>query len=69
MKKVGPLKWDEKLCKFCNLCIQMCPKKCLKFEGKELVQTGDCIKCAICEKYCPEMGLKIEKEKSENKND
>ncbi|MBW2987432.1 4Fe-4S binding protein [Candidatus Woesearchaeota archaeon] len=63
MKKVGNLEWDEKLCKFCNLCIQMCPKKCLKFEGKELVQGEGCIDCGICEKYCPEMGLKLKKKK------
>ncbi|MBW3012897.1 4Fe-4S binding protein [Candidatus Woesearchaeota archaeon] len=67
MKKVGPLEWNEKLCKFCNLCIQMCPKNGLKFEGKELVQTAECIKCGICCKYCPEMGLNLEK--SENRKE
>ena len=65
MKKVGTLEWDEKLCKFCNLCIKMCPKKILKFEDKELKQDEGCIDCSICEKYCPEMGLKVEKKKEE----
>lgn len=54
------LKWDKKLCKNCNICLEICPKKGLVFKDGELVFEGECIKCMMCEKYCPDMGIKIE---------
>ncbi|MBD3259093.1 hypothetical protein GF371_00515 [Candidatus Woesearchaeota archaeon] len=67
MKKIGPLEWDNELCKFCNLCVQMCPQKCLQFKGKELVIESSCLKCGICTKYCPEMGLQLAKDSEDRK--
>lgn len=53
------IEWDEKLCKNCNICVEICPQKGLKFENGKLKLTGKCLKCRMCEKYCPDMALKI----------
>jgi len=57
----NPLKWDKKKCKFCNLCIELCPQKGLSFEDGNLKLTKKCLKCKICEKYCPDRGIEIVK--------
>ena len=55
-------------CKGCGLCIQMCPKKCIKFSNKERGVYGNdtvecdidvCIQCRICETICPDGAIKI----------
>ncbi|MBW3022036.1 4Fe-4S binding protein [Candidatus Woesearchaeota archaeon] len=54
------MNWDRKLCKKCNICIEICSQKGLEFKDGELKLTGNCIKCKLCEKYCPDVALKIE---------
>lgn len=57
------------LCKGCGICIEICPKKCLKW-SKEVgyyktpaveCEIEKCIACRICEIRCPDAAIKIEK--------
>lgn len=59
-------------CKGCGLCIQKCPKKCLKFSSSTLGYYGtpavdcdieNCIGCKICELNCPDSAITVEKKK------
>jgi len=60
------------LCKGCGLCIEKCPKKCLKFSeeiqgflGTPAVEcdVDQCIACGICELNCPDLAIRVEEEK------
>lgn len=57
------------LCKGCGICIEICPKKCIKW-SKEVgyyktpavdCEIEKCIACGICELRCPDAAIKIEK--------
>ena len=61
---------DENLCKSCNLCAILCPKKVLELGDKvnqkgynyiQAVREGDCTKCGLCERICPDFAIHIEK--------
>lgn len=61
------------LCKGCGICIEVCPKKCIKW-SKEVgyyktpavdCEIEKCIACRICEIRCPDAAIKIEKFSSE----
>ncbi len=58
-KKVGKVLWDCNCCKYCNLCVEFCPKKVLSFENNDLKQHDGCIKCKLCEQYCPDLAIKV----------
>lgn len=64
---------DEKVytntdrCKGCGLCINFCPKKCIKTSGHvnakgyEVVEIDEeaCIVCGSCYKVCPDYVFEI----------
>ncbi|PIZ00514.1 4Fe-4S ferredoxin [bacterium (Candidatus Howlettbacteria) CG_4_10_14_0_8_um_filter_40_9] len=73
-KKAGTITWANfaDYCKGCGLCIQKCPKKCLKFSSETLGYYGtpavdcdidECIGCGICELNCPDSAIEVEKKK------
>jgi len=59
---------DEKLCKGCYFCVELCPKKVL---GKssvlspkgyiiaEVERPEDCIVCRLCERICPDFAISV----------
>lgn len=63
------------LCKGCGLCIELCPKKCIKYSKEVGVyktpavecEIEKCIACGICERSCPDGAIKIEKLEEEEK--
>ena len=62
---------NEKRCKGCGLCIEVCPKKILQFDKSKLNEIGYhpvsvtdmslCIGCCSCARMCPDVILEIEK--------
>ncbi len=59
---------DEKLCKGCGFCMEVCPKGIFKesnslnkkgYEQPEVVNPESCINCKKCELICPEMAINI----------
>lgn len=65
----------RRLCKGCGLCIELCPKKCIKYSKEVGVyktpavecEIEKCIACGICERSCPDGAIKIEKLGEEEK--
>jgi 2-oxoglutarate ferredoxin oxidoreductase subunit delta len=59
---------DEKLCKGCYYCVEVCPKKVLAKSTKlglrgyiivEAVKPEDCIECGLCERICPDFAVSV----------
>lgn len=58
---------DEKLCKGCAICVNICPRKV--FDISTQLSTGynisspsrpqDCIKCRLCEMSCPDFAIEV----------
>lgn len=65
---------DEKLCKGCYYCIEMCPKNVLG-KSNELSMKGyiiarverpeDCILCRTCERICPDFAISVDDTKND----
>ena len=59
-------------CKACGLCIDVCPRKLLEFDGETMNSRGlnpvkitdqpKCTACALCAVMCPDAVIKVEKE-------
>ena len=62
---------DEKVCKGCGLCVDVCPKGLLKLSEQkinkkghhpaELTDEAACIGCASCAVMCPDCIIKVER--------
>jgi len=60
---------DEKICKGCSFCVNICPKQVYQMKNKfnnkgyvipEVVASEKCTKCNLCELTCPELAIYIE---------
>ena len=57
---------DEKLCKGCDICVELCPKDVFTI-SEQINQQGyyipiptsidDCTGCMLCELICPELAV------------
>ncbi|MEK6643112.1 MAG: ferredoxin family protein [Planctomycetota bacterium] len=63
-----PVKIDTRRCKGCGLCVEFCPRHCLKlvdelnpigYHPAELHEPGACTSCALCAEVCPETGIEV----------
>lgn len=61
---------NPKYCKGCGLCIDICPKKIIRFsvnineKGYNYAECFDqeaCIACKMCYTICPDVAITIEK--------
>lgn len=55
---------EKKLCKKCNICVELCPKKVLEADemGQPFVIDAQaCAQCLTCELHCPEYAIEIER--------
>jgi len=51
-------------CKGCDICVRMCPQKCLELSAEQIVtfaRPDDCTGCRICEWLCPDFAIKVHK--------
>jgi uncharacterized protein (DUF362 family)/Pyruvate/2-oxoacid:ferredoxin oxidoreductase delta subunit len=52
---------DEKICKLCYQCVEICPPAALKSKEKGLeLNYGKCIRCFCCQEICPEGAITIQ---------
>jgi len=64
--------FDENLCKGCELCVWICPKKILEQVKDRVNHRGynpitvknidDCIACGMCAIICPDSVIKVERD-------
>lgn len=62
---------DEILCKGCELCVSVCPKKIIELNRQKINAKGynpayvtdmtQCTACAMCAAICPDSAIKVEK--------
>ncbi|MBT5176389.1 MAG: 4Fe-4S binding protein [Candidatus Marinimicrobia bacterium] len=51
-------------CKGCDICVKMCPERCLRLtvdQKVEMTDIHDCTGCRICEWLCPDFAIDIRK--------
>lgn len=63
--------FKEDLCKGCELCVSVCPRKILKlsttkfnkkgYNAVECIDMEKCIGCAMCATMCPDAVIRVEK--------
>jgi indolepyruvate ferredoxin oxidoreductase beta subunit len=49
-------------CKSCDICVKMCPERCLRLDAErivELVEPDRCTGCRLCEWLCPDFAIRI----------
>jgi len=58
------LKITEAWCKGCDICVKMCPERCLALNANQVVEVVDinaCTGCHICEWLCPDFAIAVHK--------
>lgn len=62
---------DKKLCKGCNICVQVCPKDVLELSPErnekgynvcQVVNPEECILCKQCEINCPDLAISVKED-------
>jgi 2-oxoglutarate ferredoxin oxidoreductase subunit delta len=60
------IEFDEARCKSCGICVEFCPKKCLRITDKinekghkiaGIVDQSRCVSCGICYTVCPDVAI------------
>jgi indolepyruvate ferredoxin oxidoreductase beta subunit len=52
----------EAWCKGCDICVKMCPERCLILNHRQVAELTDplaCTGCRICEMLCPDLAIKV----------
>jgi indolepyruvate ferredoxin oxidoreductase beta subunit len=67
MRVPGPLnpvtvEINEAWCKGCDICVKMCPERCLIMNGHHVATITDpalCTGCRVCEVLCPDFAIRV----------
>ena len=54
----------EAWCKGCDICVKMCPERCLRLNAAQVAELTDpaaCTGCGICEWLCPDFAIAVHK--------
>jgi len=52
---------DPRLCKSCEICVALCPKKILVMEKRPLcTDVTQCSLCRSCVMHCPDLAIELE---------
>lgn len=57
------LEITEAWCKGCDICVKMCPERCLRLDQHQIVELIDqtrCTGCRLCEWLCPDFAISVE---------
>ena len=49
-------------CKSCDICVKLCPERCLRLNDErivELAQPEKCTGCRLCEWMCPDFAIRV----------
>ncbi len=49
-------------CKSCDICVKMCPERCLRLDHQQIVELKEpdaCTGCRICEMLCPDFAIAV----------
>jgi indolepyruvate ferredoxin oxidoreductase beta subunit len=49
-------------CKSCDICVKLCPERCLRLDGDRIVELADparCTGCRLCEWLCPDFAIRV----------
>jgi indolepyruvate ferredoxin oxidoreductase beta subunit len=49
-------------CKSCDICVKLCPERCLRLDAERIVELADpaaCTGCRLCEWLCPDFALRV----------
>lgn len=49
-------------CKSCDICVKLCPERCLRLNADrvvELAQPEKCTGCRLCEMLCPDFAIRV----------
>ena len=52
----------EEWCKSCDICVRLCPERCLEFNELKIVRLKDadaCTGCRLCEWLCPDFAITV----------
>ncbi len=56
------LEITEQWCKSCDICVKLCPERCLRLNDErivELAQPEKCTGCRLCELLCPDFAIRV----------
>lgn len=49
-------------CKSCDICVKLCPERCLRLDDERVVELTDpskCTGCRLCEWLCPDFAIRV----------
>jgi len=49
-------------CKSCDICVKLCPERCLRLNAERIVELADpdkCTGCRLCEWLCPDFAIRV----------
>jgi indolepyruvate ferredoxin oxidoreductase beta subunit len=49
-------------CKGCDICVKVCPERCLVLDARQVVELADpaaCTGCRVCEWLCPDFAIRV----------
>jgi indolepyruvate ferredoxin oxidoreductase beta subunit len=53
---------DAAWCKGCDICVKLCPERCLALDERQVALLTDpwaCTGCRICEWLCPDFAIRV----------
>lgn len=56
------LEITQQWCKSCDICVKLCPERCLRLNEErivELAQPEKCTGCRLCEMLCPDFAIRV----------
>lgn len=53
---------DEAWCKGCDICVKLCPERCLALTARQVAtvsRAAACTGCGVCEWLCPDLAISV----------